>query len=67
MMNRLNEQPQELAMLSNPEVRCLTDAIVVDRMVVRDQTVVDYYTSMSDKRRALSAHEAGPVPWISLA
>jgi hypothetical protein len=44
--------------LSSPELRCLPDAVVVDRMVVHDPMVVEYYSGMPEERRADSAQDA---------
>lgn len=58
-MTTLAKPPQLLAELSNPEVQCHDGAVIVDRLIVRDPMVVDYYRAIpDDERRASSARDA---------
>lgn len=66
-MNARLNAPQELAGLTNPEVRCCGDAVVVDRMVVREPGIFDYYAAMRAERRPAAAHEAFSIGTRALA
>ena len=55
-MTQLNTNAPDVSVLMRPEVRCLPDAVVIEHIIVRDRTVVDYFaTAPEDRRTALAA------------
>ncbi len=66
-MKQLYQDTREVVQLPSPDVRCLPDAIIIDRMTVRDPMVVDYYTAMAVDRRPLIAQDAFTIGTRALA
>ncbi|HEY5426372.1 MAG TPA: hypothetical protein VIJ77_07470 [Candidatus Tumulicola sp.] len=67
-MTTLQPPARILTELCNPEVRCLDGTVIVDRLMVKDPMIVDYYRAITDgERRASSARDAFVVGTRALA